>query len=110
MDRWTKILATKKYGFDRPNKGHTRHDWLPQPKQENQRHTTRRPHTTTVKDSKKDTQRGILKPQRNAHKRQVREASAKFSNSQSGQRTKKQLKPIRPEPQTRSAVRNSRYS
>ena len=32
MDRWTKILATEKYGLDRPNKGHTRHNGLPQPK------------------------------------------------------------------------------
>ena len=88
MDRWTKILATEEYGLDRPNKGHTRHNWLPQPKQENQRHTTRRPHTTMVQNSKKDTQRGILKPRRNGHKRQVREAGAKFNNSQSGQRTK----------------------
>ena len=87
-DRWTKILAIEKYGFDRPNKGHTRHNWLPQPKQENQRHTTRRPHTTTVQDSKKDTRIGILKPRRNGHKRQVRGAGAKLSNSQSGQRTK----------------------
>ena len=54
-DRWTKILAAETYGFDRPSKGHTRHNWLPQPKKENQRHTIRRPHTTTVQDSKKDT-------------------------------------------------------
>ena len=32
VDRWTKILATEKYGIDRPNKGNTRHNWLPQPK------------------------------------------------------------------------------
>ena len=88
VDRWTKILATEKYGLDRPNKGHTRHNWLPQPKQENQRHTTRRPHTTTVQDSKKDTRRGILQPRRSGHKRQAKEAGAKPSNSQSGQRTK----------------------
>ena len=84
-DRWTKILATEKYRFDRPNKGHTRHNWLPQPKQENPRHTPRRPHITTVQDSKKETRRGILKPRRNGHKRQVREAGAESSNSQSGQ-------------------------
>ena len=30
VDRWTKILATEKYGLDNPNKGHTRHNWLPQ--------------------------------------------------------------------------------
>ena len=87
-DRWTKILATEKYGLERPNKRHMRHNWLPQPKQENQRHTTRRPHTTTVQDSKKDSQRGILKPQCNGHKCQVREVGAKYSNPQSGQRTK----------------------
>ena len=40
IEQWTKILATEKYGLDRPNKGHTRHNWLPQPKQENQRHTS----------------------------------------------------------------------
>ena len=88
VDRWTKILATEKYGLDRPNKGHTRHNWLPQPKQENPRHTPRRQHITTVQDNTKDTRRGILKPRRNGHKRQVREAGAKSSNSQSGQRTK----------------------
>ena len=69
IERWTKILATEKYGLDRPNKGHTRHNWLPQPKQENQRHTTRRPHTTTVQTSKKDTRRSSLKPCHNGHKR-----------------------------------------
>ena len=26
IERWTKILATEKYGLDRPNKGHTRHN------------------------------------------------------------------------------------
>ena len=88
VDSWTKILATKKYGLDRPNKGHTRHNWLPQPKQENQRHTTRRPHTTTVQTSKKDTRRSSLKPRRNGHKRQIREAGIKFSKPQSGQRTR----------------------
>ena len=87
-DRWTKILATEKYRFDRPNKGHTRHNWLPQPKQENQRHTTQRPHTTTVQTSKKDTRRSSLKPRHNGHKRQIREAGIKFSKSQSGQRTR----------------------
>ena len=81
MDRWTKILATEVYGLDLPNKGYTRHNWLSQPKQANQRHTTRRPHTTRVQDSKKDTRRGILKPRRNGHKGQVSEAGAKFSNS-----------------------------
>ena len=54
-DRWTKILATVKYELDRPNRGHTWHNWLHQPKQENQRHTTRCPHTTMVQASKKDT-------------------------------------------------------
>ena len=82
VDRWTKILATEKYGLDRTNKGHTRHNRLPQPKQAIQRHTT------TVQDSKKDPRRGILKPRRNGHKHQVREAGAKSSNSQPGQRTK----------------------
>ena len=88
MDRWTKILATEKYGLDRPNKGHTRHNWLPQPKQAIQRHTTRRPHTTTVQTSKKDTRRSSLKPRRNGPKWQIKEAGIKFSKSQSGQRTK----------------------
>ena len=88
IERWTKILATEKYGLDRPNKGHTRHNWLPQPKQENQRHTTRRPHTTTGQTSKKDTRRSSLKPRRNGHKRQIRESGIKFSKSQSGQRTR----------------------
>ena len=88
VDRWTKILAAETYGFDRPIKGHKRHNWLPQPKKENQRHTIRRPHTTTNQDSKKDTQRGILKHRHSGHKRQAKEAGAKPSNSQSGQRTK----------------------
>ena len=88
MDRWTKILATEKYGLDRPNKGHTRHNWLTQPKQAIQRHTTRRPHTTKVQEGKKDTRRSSLKPRRNGHKRQIGEAGIKFSKSQSGQRTK----------------------
>ena len=88
MDRWTKILATEKYGLDHPNKGHTRHNWLPQSKQESPRHIPQRQHITTVQDNKKDTRRGILKPRRNGYKRQVREAGAKSSNSHSGQRTK----------------------
>ena len=53
--RWTKILSTNKYGLDRPDKGHAQHNWPPQPKQDNPRHTPRRPHITTVQDSKKDT-------------------------------------------------------
>ena len=81
VDRWTKVLATEKYGLDRPDKGHTRHNCLPQPKQENPRHIPRRHHITTVQDSKKDTRRGILKPRRNGHKRQVREAGAKSSDT-----------------------------
>ena len=39
VDRWTKVLATEKYRLDSPNKGHTRRNWLPQPKKENPRHT-----------------------------------------------------------------------
>ena len=88
MDKWTKVLAIEKYILDRPHKGHTRHNCLPQPKQENPRHIPRRQHITTVQDNTKDTRRGILKPRCNGHKRQVREAGAKSSNSQSGQRTK----------------------
>ena len=88
MDRWTKVLPTEKYKLDRPDKGHTRQNSLPQPKQENPRHITRCQHTITVQDNTKDTRRGILKPRRNCHKRQVREVDAKSSNSQSGQRTK----------------------
>ena len=91
VDRWTKIPATKKYGLDRPDKGHARHNWPPQPMQNNPRRTPRCPHITTVQESKKDTRRGILKPRRNGHKRQAKEAGAKSSNPQSGQRTKNSL-------------------
>ena len=86
MDRWTKILATEKYGLDRPNKGHTRHNPLPQPKKENLKPTPRRQHIIMVQDNTKDTRRGILKPRRNRHKCHVREAGAEFSGPQSGQR------------------------
>ena len=44
IEWWTKILATEKYGLNHPNKGHTRHNWLPQPNQENQRHITTSAH------------------------------------------------------------------
>ena len=88
VDRWTKVLATKKYKLDCPDKGRTWHNLLPQPKQENPRHIPRRQHTITVQDNTKDTRRGILKPGRNCHKRQVREVGAKSSNSQFGQRRK----------------------
>ena len=38
-DRWTKVLATEKYRLESPNKSHEPHNRLPQPKQENPRHT-----------------------------------------------------------------------
>ena len=88
VDRWTKILATEKYEPDSPSKGYTRHNWLPQLEQENHRHAPRRPHITTVQDSKKHTQRGILKPRCNGNKRQVKETGARSNKYQSGQRTK----------------------
>ena len=87
-DRWTKILATKKYEPDSPSKGHTRHNWLPQLEQENHRHAHRRPRITTVQDNKKHTQRGTLRPRHKGHKHQDKEAGAKSGNSQSGKWTK----------------------
>ena len=80
-DRWTKILAAKKYELESPNKGHIRHNWLPQLEQENHGHAHRRPHITMVQGGKKQTRRGTLRPRHKGHKHQDKEAGAKSGNA-----------------------------
>ena len=87
-DRWTKILAAEKYKLESPNKGHIRHNWLPQLEQENHGHARRRPRITTVQGGKQQIRRGTLRPRHKGHKHQDKEAGAKSGNAQSAKRTK----------------------
>ena len=87
-DRWTKILAAKKYELESPNKGHTRHNWLPHLEQENHGHAHRRPHITTIQGGKQHIRRGTLRPRHKGHKHQNKEAGAKSGNAQSDKQAK----------------------
>ena len=57
VDRWTKILAAEKYKLDSPNKGHTRHNWLPQLEQENHEHAQTPTHHYGPRRQAADTKR-----------------------------------------------------
>ena len=87
-DRWTKILAAKKYELESPNEGHIRHNWLPQLEQENHGHGRRRPCITTVQGGKQQIRRGTLRPRHKGRKHQDKEAGAKSGNAQSDKQAK----------------------
>lgn len=66
-DRWTKVLAIKEYGLDRPTKRYTKHNSLPPPKKEALKPTPRRQYTT-VRGNTQEIRGNIHKPRRNRHK------------------------------------------
>ena len=102
IDRWTKVLATKEYGLDRPAKGYTKHNSLPHPEKEVLKPTPRRQYIT-VRGNTQETRGSIHKPRRNRHKRhknnddaQDTAVDAGFRGSQSGQRKENNSGPSGP--------------
>ena len=101
-DRWTKVLAAEEYRLDRPTKGYTKHNLLPQPEKEVLKPTPRRQYIT-VRGNTQETRGSIHKPRRNRHKRhknndddQDKGVGAEFRDPQSGQRKENSSGPSGP--------------